>query len=116
MDGGFQFAHSTAICTEDSYPYEARDSYCRASSCQQGLPQGGVVGYKDVPQQDTYALMSAVSQQPVAIAIEADKQVFQLYRGGVLTGDCGETLDHGVLAVGYGTEDGLDFWHQRHSQ
>merc|ERR1712170_156928 len=56
------------------------------------------------------ALMSALNQQPVSIAIEADKSIFQLYRSGVLTGLCGSSLDHGVLAVGYGTEDGKDYW------
>jgi len=110
MDGGFQYAQSTAICTEDSYPYQAKNSICRASSCAQGLPQGGVIGYKDVPHQDANALMSAVSQQPVSIAIEADKMVFQLYKGGVLAGACGQQLDHGVLCVGYGSEDGQDYW------
>ena len=35
---------------------------------------------------------------------------FQGYTGGVITSGCGEQLDHGVLAVGYGTEDGTDYF------
>jgi C1A family cysteine protease len=54
--------------------------------------------------------MAALTQQPVAIAIEADQREFQLYKSGVFSGTCGTTLDHGVLAVGYGTENGSDYY------
>ena len=52
----------------------------------------------------------ALVQQPVSVAVEADQSVFQLYAGGVMTKACGTNLDHGVLAVGYGTLGGKDFW------
>jgi hypothetical protein len=55
-------------------------------------------GFEDVPQYDEVALKKAASQQPVAVAIEADQRAFQLYVGGVFDDeDCGEELDHGVL-------------------
>merc|ERR1712025_141543 len=59
--------------------------------------------------------MSALAQQPVSVAIEADQSSFQMYSGGVLTGECGEQLDHGVLTVGYGTLDGTDYWKVKNS-
>merc|ERR1719326_2303089 len=60
-------------------------------------------------------MMSALSKQPVSIAIEADKLAFQMYRGGVLSGYCGTQLDHGVLLVGYGTDGGKDYWKVKNS-
>jgi len=110
MDNAFKFAEANAICTEDSYPYTAKGGTCASSSCTVGLAKGSVTGFKDVSSDSEQAMMSAIAQQPVSIAIEADKSVFQLYKSGVLKSTCGSNLDHGVLAVGYGTEDGQDYW------
>jgi C1A family cysteine protease len=55
-------------------------------------------------------MMSALTKQPVSIAIEADQREFQLYKSGVFTGTCGAKLDHGVLVVGYGSLSNQDYY------
>ena len=54
-------------------------------------------------------------QQLVSIAIEAGKSFFQLYSSGILTSSCGSRLDHGVLAVGYGSDACTDYWKVKNS-
>jgi len=115
MDNAFAFEEAADVCTEESYPYEAKDGVCHAAGCTVGIPKGGVVGFKDVAQDDEEALMDAVAQQPVSVAIEADQTAFMLYAGGVMSGACGTKLDHGVLAVGYGAQDGVKYWLVRNS-
>ncbi|KAI8032747.1 Cysteine proteinase RD21A [Camellia lanceoleosa] len=66
-------------------------------------------GYEDVPPYDEKALKKAVAHQPLSVAIEATGSAFQLY----LT--CGTAMDHPVAVVGYGTENGLDYWMVRNS-
>merc|ERR1719221_219653 len=92
MDNGFKFAEKNAICTESSSPYKARGGTCEAASCTVGIPKGDVKGYKDVTSDNEQALMSAVQQQPVSIAIEADKMAFQSYKSGILSSTCGSNL------------------------
>ena len=53
--------------------------------------------------------MSTVARQPMSTAIEADQYSFQLYSSGVFTASCDTRLDHGVLAVGHGSEAGTDY-------
>jgi cathepsin L len=108
MDYGFQYIiDNKGITTEAAYPYTATDGTC----VSQGLQVAATIkGFKDVPTNSETALMAAISIQPVSVAVEADQNSFQFYAGGVLTQTCGTNLDHGVLAVGYGTSGGQDYY------
>jgi len=113
MDYAFQFYESTSVASESSYPYKGVDGTCKTSYTA-AIPQGGVTGYKDISSESD--LLDAVGNVgPVSVAIEADQLSFQLYSKGVLTGRCGTNLDHGVLAVGYGTDSGTDYWKVKNS-
>lgn len=114
MDYAYEFIiNNGGIDSEEDYPYKAYDS-----KCDQYRKNARVVtidSYEDVPVNDEKALQTAVANQPVAVAIEGGGRAFQLYDSGIFTGACGTSLDHGVTAVGYGTEDGKDYWIVRNS-
>lgn len=107
MDYGFEYIiKNGGIGSEDSYPYTARDGVCK-----KGIKSVATISsYKDVQSGSESALMDAVQNGPVSIAIEADQTGFQFYSGGVFDGNCGKQLDHGVLLAGYGTDGGKDYW------
>lgn len=120
MDDAFAWVEKNGgLCTESDYAYTSgaggSSGSCEEASCKN---VAGVTpkSYRDVKVDSVPSLMSAVAKQPVAIAIEADQFVFQFYKSGVLTANCGENLDHGVLLVGYGTwTDGTDYWKVKNS-
>lgn len=113
MDNAFTWiSKNGGLCLESSYPYVSGATKT-SGTCQKtcSLVAGSKVAkYVDVTPNSDSAMMTALSMQPVSIAIEADQQTFQLYKSGVFTGTCGTNLDHGVLAVGYGSENGDDYY------
>jgi C1A family cysteine protease len=110
MDYAFEYVAVHGICSEASYPYAEKDEY----TCKSCTPVVRTKGYHDVAVLES-SLEAAVTKGPVSIAIEADQDDFQFYSGGVFTSTCGTNLDHGVLAVGYGTLDGDDYWKVKNS-
>jgi len=114
MDYAFDFIKKNGgMDTESDYPYLGIDSKCDAT--KKNTKVVSIDGYEDVPPFDENALKKAVAHQPVSVAIEAGGMALQLYDSGVFTGECGSALDHGVVAVGYGTENGVDYWLVRNS-
>lgn len=106
MDQAFRYIQANkGIDTEPSYPYTARDGKCKFSNSTIGATDSG---FTDIKAGDEAALQSAIATVgPISVAIDASKMSFQLYKKGVYyEPNCSPTqLDHGVLAVGYGTTD-----------
>lgn len=100
-----------AVCTEQGYPYTAADGTCRMSGCSVGIPEGGVTGVKWA-EQNIQAVMQALAQVPLSIAMDANS--WNGYQGGVFTGCSFQGLNHGILLVGYGS-DGHDYWKIKNS-
>jgi C1A family cysteine protease len=108
MDDAFKFIISNGgLTTESSYPYTAEDGKCSSRSKSAAI----IKSYEDVPANNEAALMAAVANQPVSVAVDGGDMTFQFYKGGVMTGSCGTDLDHGIAAIGYGqANDGTKYW------
>lgn len=116
MDNAFSWIEANGgLCSEDDYPYVSGSG--ASGTCDKTCsPVVTVTGYTDVDSGSEEALKEAVAAHPVSVAIEADQSAFQMYSGGVFsTTTCGTNLDHGVLAVGYGTMDGTPYWKVKNS-
>jgi cathepsin L len=103
-----QYAVSNGgVETESNYPYTAQDGSCDFVKSDVAAK---FEGFKAVQPNNNDAMMNAVAQQPISIAINAMQQSFQFYTSGIYDdpqcpsgmGD----LDHAVLTVGYGK----DYW------
>ncbi|NWR40228.1 CATS protein, partial [Tachuris rubrigastra] len=110
MTEAFQYIiDNHGIESEQSYPYTAQNGTCRynasasAASCSR---------YVELPPGDEAALRDTVATTgPVAVAVDATRPTFFLYRAGVYDDpQCTQEVNHGVLVVGYGSLDNKEYW------
>jgi len=105
MDNAFRYVIANkGLDTEASYPYQTKQGTCRFSTSNIGAT---ITSFTDIKAGNEAALCAAIDKQPVSVAIDASHNSFQLYKSGVYyESACSSSrLDHGVLAVGYGTTD-----------
>lgn len=107
MIDAFEYVSQNPVCTEQQDPYKARDGYCK--TCDSPVEFSGC---EIIEQNNQLALKEAVAMYgPVSVGIQADQPVFRNYKGGIIQDEsCGTDVDHGVLVVGYGEDNGIKYW------
>jgi len=100
MEAGFQYVAKYGIETESDYPYQGTDDKCAYDSSKVVFKN---LSYNKVPSKKPLQLKAAVTKQPVSVGVDGGSLGFQLYHSGVISILCGHNLDHGVLAVGFGS-------------
>jgi cathepsin L len=100
---------NAGIDTESSYPYTAEDGTCSYNAANVGAT---LTAYVNVNQGDENDLQTKTYTGPTSVAIDASQSSFQFYSSGVYYEPaCSSTqLDHGVLSIGWGTQDSSDYW------
>ncbi len=115
MEGADKYLIEHGQCSLASYPYTSGTTM-KEGTCKTCSSVARFTSCSDVKPNDQISLKGAVALNPVSVAIEADTRYFQSYSGGILdSASCGTSLDHGVLVVGYGVENGVKYWNVKNS-
>ncbi|XP_068209632.1 digestive cysteine proteinase 2-like isoform X2 [Palaemon carinicauda] len=110
MDYAVEYIKNSGITTEEVYPYKAARKRCRYDP---STAVATATGYVNIPEADEATQAAAVHDQgPVSVAIDAGHASIQFYSSGIYYEPrCNpDGINHAVLAVGYGTEGGDDYW------
>ncbi|KAL5999509.1 hypothetical protein ACLOJK_037794 [Asimina triloba] len=114
MDYAFEWViQNHGIDTESDYPYLSRDGICYKEKKKHRVVT--IDGYVDVPPNNEQQLLQAVAAQPVSVGLCGSERAFQLYSQGIFNGPCSTSLDHAGLLVGYGSQNGVDYWIMKNS-
>ena len=99
---------------EDDYQYTAVQGSCNFDSSKS---IGKITDMVAVDDDNEVDLRDKIAQYGVAsVTIAANNTPFMSYTGGILDNDqCSPFTDHAVAAVGYGSENGIDYWIVRNS-
>lgn len=103
--------YNGGLDTEEAYPYTGKDGACKFSAENVGIQVLDSVNITLGAEDELKHAVAIV--RPVSVAFQVVNS-FRFYKEGVYTSDtCGTTpmdVNHAVLAVGYGVEDGVSYW------
>jgi len=110
MDNAFQQIQQLGGLEEDKdYKYTARGGECKFDKKKAKVT---VTGFKDISSNEDEIKAILYENGPLSVAVNANP--FMFYTGGILRptkSSCNPRgLNHGVTLVGYGVENGVNFW------
>lgn len=99
------------VMSEDDYEYKAINGTCQFDKSN---VKAKLKGFNQIKRDEQIMKQALFENGPLSVAINASTLHF--YTGGIAdpnSKSCKQTekdLNHGVVIVGYGTENGLDYW------
>jgi len=109
---GIGYVASNGIYTNADWPYTASNGVCTPPPGK--TPMATCTGYNKLLRNDYNQTMYAVVNQPISVSVDAS--TWNTYISGIF--NCTTKtldIDHVVQLVGYGTENGVDYWIVRNS-
>ncbi|XP_075463659.1 cathepsin S-like [Ascaphus truei] len=110
MTNAFRYIiDNNGINSDSSYPYQAKADTCHYNSSAKAATCSMYM--KIVPRTEKVLKRALAIVGPISVAIDASRPTFSLYKSGVYNDEfCGKVVNHAVLAVGYGSLNGQDYW------
>lgn len=106
VEYAYHYLENVSLDTESQYPYHAQNQKCASVAGKVKLSS-----FKEVERFNPGQLAQALTLGPVSVGVCAGGgTAFKFYKNGIIDKGCCTTIDHAVLAVGYGTDNGTDFW------
>merc|ERR1711990_1177716 len=112
---------NNGICSDYYEPYlfvhdknTPKGTTCENNKCVGGnLATAEYVNYVTTEAQ----MKEALNYGPVSGAIDASCPMFQNYKSGIMDNlqECNQNLDHAIIFIGYGSDNGVDYWLVRNS-
>ncbi|XP_037917795.1 procathepsin L-like isoform X1 [Hermetia illucens] len=110
-DYGYEYViENQGISKAEPYPYLEKQEKCQYKETERGTMIKGYVALP--PGNETLIKEVVATLGPVAASVNAGPDSFQLYKGGIYDDqECNkDEVNHEILIVGYGSENGKDYW------
>ena len=115
MSKAFDYLETHYAMSAEAYPYQ--EAFAQRGECmydESKATTAMVDSYTYAKSGDIDMMKKALSHQPISAALNASSESFQAYISGVYDDtECDSSaagVNHGVTLVGYGSEQGEDYW------
>ncbi|TDG51123.1 hypothetical protein AWZ03_002486 [Drosophila navojoa] len=117
QDYGFEYIRDHGVTLANKYPYEQSENMvCRQNETAGAPPRDSIVKVRDyasIPPGDQDLMMQIIATLgPLACSMNGSPVSFQQYKSGIYDDpECNnDEVNHSVTVVGYGSENGRDYW------
>ncbi len=109
----FMYIQAVGLSTEQSYPYLGVDEKCQIDKLftrSYRKERHFITGWKNIYHLNETRMRETIyNRGPISVCIAASSKDFRFYKSGVLD-TCDFDLDHDVLIVGFGVENGVKYF------
>jgi len=108
----YPYVEQYGIDTFSCYPYDGVTGSCSYNKNCVGATISNW-GYITTTDNEEYMMDWIYAYGPPSVCVDAES--WQYYTGGIITGNCGNTIDHCVQVTGWTTSNGITAWIVRNS-